>query len=95
MPRKRPQKPEYVMHIDIVEIIPDQAISRYECEIKDVGAILWFCHYLVRYADNAGVAAAAKRLSEEYVDDLVEHMRRVWPVEASAKPKKGGAKQKI
>jgi hypothetical protein len=64
-----------------------RGMSRYAHELKDVGHILWFCHYILRQSDNADMAAAAKRLSEQYVDDLLEHMRRTWPPEASEKPK--------
>jgi hypothetical protein len=53
-------------------------------EVTDVGQILWFCHYILRQVDDADMANAAKRLSELYVDDLLEHMRRAWPVEDSA-----------
>jgi hypothetical protein len=50
-------------------------------ELTDVGHILWFCHYIVRQVDDAEMSRAAKRLSEQYVDDLLEHMRLAWPVD--------------
>ena len=49
-------------------------------ELTDVGHILYFCHYIIRTVDDAPMANAASRLSKEYVDDLLEHMRRAWPL---------------
>jgi hypothetical protein len=60
-------------------------------ELTDVGHILWFCHYIRRQVDDTDMSCAAKRLSEQYVDDLLEHMRRTWPPEASEKPKPKGS----
>jgi hypothetical protein len=49
-------------------------------EITEPGHVLWFCHYLIRTASDDGIANAASALSREYVDDLLEHMRRVSPL---------------
>jgi hypothetical protein len=65
------------MHIVIEDRDQDGDLTDYQkYEIEDVGHVLWFCLYLVRIASDEGMANAASALSKQYVDDLLEHMRR-------------------